>query len=95
MVSKPLSFYGHMPDTDPPANDEDIETKVANALARAGDVDAADVTVTEVDGEIMLQGFVLYPEEVAIAGDVAERTAGGARIRNGLKVRENRNPRSL
>ncbi len=35
---------------------------MADALARAADLDATQVAVTEVDGAIVLDGMVLYPE---------------------------------
>jgi osmotically-inducible protein OsmY len=87
MVFKPQTFHGQTPEIDKPAGFGGVEAKVADALARAGDLDATEVGVTETDGEIVLDGVVLYPEEAEIAGDIASRVAGPTRVRNLIRWR--------
>lgn len=87
MVFKPQTFHGDTPEIDQPAAGALTEARVADALARAADIDATQVGVTEADGVIVLDGVVLYPEEVAIAGDIAERMAGGAPVDNRIRCR--------
>ena len=93
MVFKPQSFYGHEPSTleteTTPATA--IESRVAEALARAGDVDAANVAVTLVDGTIVLTGTVAFPEEIAIAEDIASRISGVAAVENLITTASNDN----
>lgn len=85
MVFKPQTFHGDTPEIDKPAGGASTEARVADALARAADLDATQVAVTEVDGAIVLDGMVLYPEEVAIAGDIAERVGGGLPVQNRVR----------
>jgi len=56
------------------------------ALARAGDLDAADVAVTSVGSTIVLSGTVAFPEEVAIAEDIASRIPGVDAVDNQISV---------
>jgi osmotically-inducible protein OsmY len=88
MVFKPQTFYGHEPSTVEPEQTSAaaIESKVAEALARAGDLDAADVSVTSVGDRIVLSGIVAYPEEVAIAEDIASRIDGVGAVENQIAV---------
>jgi osmotically-inducible protein OsmY len=88
MVFKPQTFYGNepetmAPETTPPAA---VETRVAEALARAGDLDAADVSVTSTGDTIVLNGTVAFPEEIAIAEDIASRIAGVAAVENHISI---------
>lgn len=85
MVFKPQTFHGDTPEIDKPAGLAGAEARVADALARAADLDATQVAVTEVDGALVLDGVVLYPEEVSIAGDIAERIGGGMPVRNRIR----------
>jgi osmotically-inducible protein OsmY len=89
MVFKPQTFYGDEPNTVEPEKTPGaaIESRVAEALARAGDIDAADVSVTSVaGGTIVLSGTVAFPEEVAIAEDIASRIAGVVTVDNQISV---------
>jgi osmotically-inducible protein OsmY len=94
MVFKPQSFYGNEPNTVEPENTAGaaVETQVAEALARAGDLDAADVSVISVDGTIVLDGTVAFPEEIAIAEDIASRIPGVVSVENRISVAGNDNP---
>jgi osmotically-inducible protein OsmY len=85
MVFKPQTFHGDTPEIDKPDGGAQAEARVADALARAADLDATQVAVTEVDGRIVLDGVVLYPEEVAIAGDIAERMSSGMPVDNRIR----------
>jgi len=88
MVFKPQTFYGNEPNTIEPEKTSEaaIETRVAEALARAGDLDAADVAVTSVGSTIVLSGTVAFPEEVAIAEDIASRIPGVDAVDNQISV---------
>jgi len=95
MVFKPQSFYGQDVNiADLKANpDAAVETRVAEALARAADLDAANISVTAVGSQIVLQGTVAFPEEVAIAGDIASRVAGVVEVENLVSTASNDNTR--
>ena len=67
--------------------------RVAEALARAGDIDASNISVTSVGSQIVLQGTVSFPEEVAIAQDIASRVAGVSEVENLLATASNDNTR--
>jgi osmotically-inducible protein OsmY len=98
MVFKPQAFYGRdVNPADLEANPTTaMETRVAEALARAADIDASDVIVTAVGATAVLQGTVSYPEEVAIAEDIASRVAGVVSVDNRLVSRiSNDNGRTL
>ena len=88
MVFKPRTFYGEESNTA----DLDVnpgpaaESRVADALARAADLDATNISVTSVGTQIVLQGTVAYPEEVAIAADITSRVAGVVSVENLLAV---------
>jgi osmotically-inducible protein OsmY len=99
MVFKPQTFYGNEPSTVEPEQTPGAanETRVAEALARAADLDAADVSVTSVGGTVVLSGTVAFPEEIAIAEDIASRIAGVVAVENQISVASNDNlpPRTL
>lgn len=98
MVFKPQAFYGrHVNPVDLQANPTAaMETHVADALARAADIDASEVIVTAVGTTIVLDGTVTYPEEVAIAEDIASRIAGVVSVDNRLSAMiSNDNARTL
>ncbi len=88
MVFQPRKSYGTAadiadPQSNPQANPQvAAESRVAEALARAADIDASDVSVTAVGDGIVLRGMVAFPEEVAIAGDIASRVAGVTAVEN-------------
>jgi osmotically-inducible protein OsmY len=84
MVFKPQTFYGNEPSTFETESTRAtaIESRVAEALARAGDLDAGNVAVTSVDDKIVLSGTVAFPEEVVIAADIASRISGVAAVEN-------------
>jgi osmotically-inducible protein OsmY len=66
---------------------EDVGDSVADELTFDPDVDASDITVRTVNGEVALAGSVpSYPQYVAAAAD-ARRIAGVRNVRNDLEVR--------
>jgi osmotically-inducible protein OsmY len=93
MVFKPQTFYGNESDIAdvPDSPGAAVETRVADALARAADIDASNVSVTAVGEQIVLQGTVAFPEEVAIAGDIAARVAGVVVVENLITTVNNGN----
>jgi osmotically-inducible protein OsmY len=98
MVFKPQTFYGEeAPIVDVDVNpDPATETRVAEALARAADLDASNVSVTAIGSQIVLQGTVAYPEEAAIAEDIASRVAGVVDVENLIAtVNAPESPRTL
>jgi len=84
MVFQPRKSYSDPADiADSHANPEAaVEDRVAAALARAADIDASDVSVTAVGAQIVLRGTVAFPEEVAIASDIASRVSGVTEVEN-------------
>jgi osmotically-inducible protein OsmY len=87
MVFKPQTFHeippqAEMSDPTPSV----LEATVAEALARAGAIDASRVTVTLANGIITLQGFVGSLAEIETAGDVAASVEGVTVIDNRLLV---------
>ena len=96
MVFKPQTFYGEDVSTvDMEANPgAAAEARVAEALARAGDLDATNISVTSVGTQIVLQGTVAFPEEVVIAEDIASRVAGVVSVENLVSASSNDNTRA-
>lgn len=87
MVFKPQTFHEIPPQAeldDPTA--ALVEADVAEALSRAGTLDASRVTVTMRDGVITLDGFVSTRSEVDTAGEAAGRVEGVSRIDNRLLI---------
>ena len=78
MVFKTQTFYGEGVSTvDLDANPETAaETRVAEALSRAADLDASNISVTAIGAQIVLQGTVAFPQEIAIAEDIASQVVG-------------------
>lgn len=98
MVFKPQAFNGrNVNPVDLEANPiMAMETRVADALARAADIDAAEVVVIAAGTAIVLKGTVTYPEEIEIAEDIASRVTGVASVDNRLSaVISNDNARTL
>lgn len=95
MVYKPQAFYGHETDiADTQASPgAQLEARVAEALARAADIDASDISVTAMGTRIVLQGTVAFPEEIAIAEDIASRIAGVLSVENLVVTASNDNAR--
>ena len=87
MVFKPQTFHEipSQAEMDDPTNSH-LEADVAEALARAGALDASRVEVTATDGAITLEGFVTSRSEIAAAGEVAGRIAGERAVDNRLMV---------
>ena len=88
MVFKPQTFLGKEPnnhDGDSGSNaTAELEARVADALARAADLDPTSISVTVVGSHVVLHGTVMYPEEVDIAEDIASRIPGVLTIDNRL-----------
>lgn len=84
MVFKPQTFHGEDENAfDAKANPGVAdEARVADALARAGTLDASDISVTSVGSTVVLQGTVAFPQEIADAYEVASRVAGVTKVEN-------------
>jgi hypothetical protein len=93
MVFKPQTFHGNdifnLDEANPAIADE---RRVADALGRAGSLDASNVSVVAVGSTIVLQGTVALPEEVAEAGEIASHVAPSSHIEN-LITATNLDPR--
>ncbi|WP_028748704.1 BON domain-containing protein [Rhizobium mesoamericanum] len=87
MVFKQPTFYGE-PFEPETGKDKDaaLEEAVANALAVAGGVDAADVKVTLDDHAVVLTGMVATVSESERATAVARAVAGSRPVRNEIKI---------
>lgn len=87
MVFKPQTVHEVPPqaELDDPA-DATLEVDVAEALARAGMIDASRVTVTPRREMVTLDGFVGSRSEVDMAGEVAGRVEGVKGVDNRLLV---------
>ncbi|RDJ09526.1 BON domain-containing protein [Rhizobium grahamii] len=87
MVFKQPTFFGEPYEPESGADkDAALEEAVANALAVAGGIDAADVNVTLDDGAIVLTGRVATAAEIERATAVARAIAGTRPVRNEIKI---------
>jgi osmotically-inducible protein OsmY len=87
MVFKQPTFYGEPYEPETGADKEAaLEEAVANALAVAGGVDAADVKVTLEDHAVVLTGVVATAAESERATAVARAIAGTRTVRNDIEV---------
>ncbi|WP_018857742.1 BON domain-containing protein [Rhizobium sp. 42MFCr.1] len=87
MVFKQPTLYGEPFEPETGANqDAALEEAVANALAVAGGIDAADVKVTLEGREVVLTGMVATAAEIERATAVARALAGTRPVRNDIKV---------
>lgn len=87
MVFKPQTFHETPPQVeidDPTA--AALEARVAEALARAGAVDASAVEVTAADGVVTLTGTVGTPREIETITEVASRVAGVEAVENRVEA---------
>lgn len=87
MVFKPQTFHENPPQVeldDPTA--AALEARVAEALARAGAVDASEVEVTVANGLVTLAGMVGTPHEVETVGEVAARVTGVEAVENRVQA---------
>lgn len=88
MVFKKPKFFGKPPEIVKGGDDATrIEAQVASALADSGKVDASDVTVVLIAGEIVLRGRVDRPEDVAECRKIARSVPGVTSVRTELAVR--------
>lgn len=87
MVFKPQTFHEVPPQSeiDNPT-DARLESDVAEALGRAGVVDASRVAVTVKGSTVILDGFVGSDPEIGAAGEVAARVEGINAVDNRLQV---------
>lgn len=87
MVFKPQTFHEipSQAEMDNPT-DATLEADVAEALGRAGLVDASRVSVTTNGAIVTLDGFVGSRSEVETAGEVAGRVEGIKRVDNRLQI---------
>jgi osmotically-inducible protein OsmY len=87
MVFKPQTFHEVPPQVEiENPTDALLEADVAEALGRAGLVDASRVGVTARGSVITLDGFVGSRFEVETAGEIAARVEGVKEVDNGLLV---------
>ena len=85
MVFKQPTFYGEPFEPETGANqDAALEEAVANALAVAGGIDAADVKVTLEVREVVLTGMVATAAEIERFLDALPPIVAGLRARVGL-----------
>ena len=87
MVFKDRLYFGEPPEKDVhPTDDAQLESDVASALANASEVDAVDVRVTAIGGQVTLAGRVAREEEIAKCGEIALMTDGVVGIHNHIEV---------
>ncbi|QWW67480.1 BON domain-containing protein [Rhizobium sp. WYJ-E13] len=83
MVFKEQTFHGRQPEAEAEyANRATLEAAVANALAVAGGIDAADVEVTAEGDEIVLSGSVSTVDQIERATVIARTVEGVHTVRN-------------
>jgi len=83
MVFKEQTFHGLEPEIEAEiANRASVEAAVANALAIAGGIDAADVEVTMENDQIVLTGTVGTVDEIERATAVAMAVEGVHSVQN-------------
>lgn len=87
MVFKPQTFHELPPqaEMDDPM-DAVLEADVAEALARAGALDASRIDVTIHGAAACLEGFVGSRSEVDVAGEIAGQVDGVKVVDNRLMV---------
>lgn len=87
MVFKSQSFHEIPPqaEMDNPTNAV-LEADVADALGRAGQVDATRISVTMDGAVVTLEGFVGSRAEIETAGEIAERVEGVRAVNNRLGI---------
>ncbi|RFB89493.1 BON domain-containing protein [Rhizobium leguminosarum bv. trifolii] len=83
MVFKEQTFHGLEPEMEAEiSNRASVEAAVANALAIAGGIDAADVEVTMENDQIVLTGTVGTVGEIERAAAVARAVEGVHAVQN-------------
>ncbi|OWV90003.1 BON domain-containing protein [Rhizobium leguminosarum bv. trifolii] len=83
MVFKEQTFHGLEPEMEAEiSNRASVEAAVANALAIAGGIDAADVEVTMENDQIVLTGTVGTVGEIERATAVARAVEGVHAVQN-------------
>ncbi|MBX5158442.1 MULTISPECIES: BON domain-containing protein [unclassified Rhizobium] len=83
MVFKEQTFHGLEPEMEAEiSNRASVEAAVANALAIAGGIDAADVEVTMENDQIVLTGTVGTVGEIERATVVAKAVEGVHSVQN-------------
>ncbi|MBB4291900.1 osmotically-inducible protein OsmY [Rhizobium leguminosarum] len=83
MVFKEQTFHGLEPEIETEiANRALLESAVANALAIAGGIDAADVEVTMDEDQVVLTGTVGTVGEIERATAVAKAVEGVHSVQN-------------
>ena len=87
MVFKQQTFHEELPvvEQENPQT-ATLETAVSDALATAGGVDAADVTVIAEGTTIILGGTVFSAPEIARAEEVARSVSGVTDVRNEIRA---------
>jgi osmotically-inducible protein OsmY len=86
VVLKPQSFHDRpaLAEIEDP-NSADLESTVADGLARDASIDASQVAVTLVDNIIVLDGRVSSQQEVDRAAEIAMSVTGVTAIRNAVR----------
>lgn len=89
MEFKPPTFHGEPPvvELENPSH-EHLERDVAALLAVSDGVDASEITVTEVGGDIVLSGMVGAPSEIERAVEIARSVPGVGTIVLKLGLRD-------
>ncbi|MFK0333023.1 BON domain-containing protein [Rhizobium sp. NPDC090275] len=87
MVMRERNFHGLKPQSDlETPNGASLETRVANALAKDGSLDASNIVVIDVNGQITLRGAVSSKTEARRATEVAGSIDGVSSIVNDLEI---------
>jgi hypothetical protein len=74
-------------------SDDRIKEDVSEALSRDGDLDASEIEVIVVSGEVTLEGTVPDRESKRLAEDLAEDLPGVKQVQNRLRVEDGRRGR--
>ena len=87
MIFKQGTFFGEIPEIEVEfVNHAALEEAVANALAVAGGLDAADVNVVAEGSVVTLDGAVATQAEIERATAVAANVAGVTTVRNHISL---------
>ncbi|OHV84054.1 BON domain-containing protein [Ensifer sp. LCM 4579] len=86
MVFKKRTFFGEEPERFTPPQPAELERRVANLLAAAPGLDAAEITVTCRGETVVLGGRVATGEEILRAGEAARSVPGVAEVVNRIEL---------
>lgn len=86
MVFKKRTFFGEEPERLIPQHPAELERRVANLLAAAPGLDAAEVTVTCSGETVVLGGRVATEEEILRAEEAARFVPGVTEVVNRIEL---------